>query len=124
MQHELGKELASYEVNEKELEHDEGDNSNVDILRFLGGAKGKFIIIHRFGLSKQYHTYKIIGVAKGTYDKIFDFQHDQSEVYGFIDTSISKVIEGFNCSIFAYGQTGSGKTYTMFGPNWEMDAFE
>lgn len=56
MQHELGKELASYEVNEKELEHDEGDNSNVDILRFLGGAKGIFMIIHRFGLSKQYHA--------------------------------------------------------------------
>lgn len=65
-----------------------------------------------------------IGVAKGTYDRLFDCHQDQKEVYEFIEPSISKVSEGFNWSIFAYGQTGSGKTYTMFGPNWEMDAFE
>jgi hypothetical protein len=40
-------------------------------------------------------------------------------VYDFIEPSIDKVTDGYNCSIFAYGQTGSGKTYTMFGPNWE-----
>lgn len=27
----------------------------------------------------------------------------------------TKVIKGFNCTIFAYGQTGTGKTYTMCG---------
>ena len=42
-------------------------------------------------------TYRtFIGVAKGTYDKIFDFQNDQPEVYNFIEPSISKVTDGFN----------------------------
>lgn len=28
---------------------------------------------------------------------------------------MSKMLQGFNCTIFAYGQTGTGKTYTMSG---------
>lgn len=99
----MRQEIASYEIKEKEREHNEGDNTTVNVLRYLGGAKG---------------------VAKGTYDKVFDFQNDQNQVYEFIEPSISKVTEGFNCSIFAYGQTGSGKTYTMFGPNWEEQFYE
>jgi hypothetical protein len=34
-------ELASYEIKETNREHDEGDKSAVDVLRFIGGAKGK-----------------------------------------------------------------------------------
>jgi len=38
----------------------------------------------------------IIGIAKGTYDKIFDPQQDQMKVYDFIEPSISKVTDGIN----------------------------
>lgn len=51
---------------------------------------------------------------KFTFDKIFDVNTNQSEVYSYAAASIiDSVIEGFNGTIFAYGQTASGKTHTM-----------
>jgi len=49
------------------------------------------------------------------FDNVFDMDSNQDEVFKSlnISTFISKLIEGFHCTIFAYGQTGSGKTYTM-----------
>jgi uncharacterized protein YggU (UPF0235/DUF167 family) len=32
------------------------------------------------------------------------------------DGLLTRLREGFSCTLLAYGQTGSGKTYTMFGP--------
>ena len=29
---------------------------------------------------------------------------------------LSRLLEGYSCTLLAYGQTGSGKTHTMFGP--------
>ena len=55
------------------------------------------------------------------YDNVFDWDNSQQQVYEVIEPKISKVIEGYNCSIFAYGQTGSGKTYTMFGESFWND---
>lgn len=53
---------------------------------------------------------------KFTFDKIFDVNTNQSEVYSYAASSIiDSVIEGFNGTIFAYGQTASGKTHTMEG---------
>ncbi len=51
---------------------------------------------------------------KFTFDKVFDCNSKQAEVYNYAATSvIESVIEGFNGTIFAYGQTSSGKTHTM-----------
>jgi kinesin family protein 5 len=51
---------------------------------------------------------------KFTFDKIFDVNTNQAEVYNYAAASIiESVIEGFNGTIFAYGQTASGKTHTM-----------
>jgi kinesin family member 5 len=53
---------------------------------------------------------------KFTFDKIFDVNSTQAEVYSYAASSIiDSVIEGFNGTIFAYGQTASGKTHTMEG---------
>ena len=53
---------------------------------------------------------------KFTFDRIFDWNCTQREVYegaasGIVDASI----QGFNGTIFCYGQTGTGKTHTMEG---------
>jgi hypothetical protein len=51
---------------------------------------------------------------KFTFDKVFDENSTQNEVYTYAATPvIDGVIEGFNGTIFAYGQTASGKTHTM-----------
>jgi hypothetical protein len=42
---------------------------------------------------------------------------DQSKAYQAICAPmVSRLLEGYSCTLLAYGQTGSGKTYTMFGP--------
>ncbi|XP_065353249.1 kinesin-like protein KIF18B isoform X2 [Cloeon dipterum] len=60
--------------------------------------------------------------ARGNKDLIFGFDRvfgpdcNNRDIYGAsIQETISKLIDGFNCSIFAYGPTGSGKTHTMLG---------
>ncbi|KAM3129091.1 hypothetical protein pb186bvf_018803 [Paramecium bursaria] len=56
------------------------------------------------------------------FDKVFDTQSTQIEVFKQIETSLQSTLKGYNTTIFAYGQTGSGKTYTMFGSDWEQQA--
>ncbi|KAG8228748.1 hypothetical protein J437_LFUL009670 [Ladona fulva] len=54
-----------------------------------------------------------------TFDLVFDVDSKQADVYNEIARPIvSKVLEGYNGTIFAYGQTGTGKTFTMQG-DWE-----
>jgi kinesin family protein 5 len=53
---------------------------------------------------------------KFTFDRIFDYNSTQQEVYEVAAKPIvDSVLEGFNGTIFAYGQTSSGKTHTMQG---------
>jgi hypothetical protein len=42
IQEEMHQDLVSFEVKAKEREHDEGDNTQVNILRLIGGAKGTY----------------------------------------------------------------------------------
>ncbi|KAF0705698.1 hypothetical protein AaE_014403 [Aphanomyces astaci] len=51
------------------------------------------------------------------YDAIFGTNASQHDVYGYMQSSVEQVVQGFNCTIFAYGQTGTGKTHTMMGPD-------
>ncbi|XP_056312884.1 uncharacterized protein si:dkey-96l17.6 [Danio aesculapii] len=55
------------------------------------------------------------GPREFQFDKIFNTECTQEEV--FIESSglIQCAIDGFNVCIFAYGHTGSGKTFTMVG---------
>nr|CAH7764965.1 unnamed protein product [Callosobruchus chinensis] len=51
------------------------------------------------------------------FHKVFGEDSKQDEVFDIVAKPlISRVLEGYNCTIFAYGQTGSGKTYTITGP--------
>ena len=54
---------------------------------------------------------------KFLFDSVFDENTTQDQLFSStkIPGLLSKVIQGFNATIFAYGQTGSGKTYTMEG---------
>ena len=48
------------------------------------------------------------------FDKIFDKETDQSELYEKTTKNIIPILlKGINSSIICYGQTGTGKTYTM-----------
>jgi kinesin family protein C2/C3 len=55
----------------------------------------------------KWHEYK--------FDKIFDQNSRQDEIYQETKPLVRSVLDGFNVCIFAYGQTGSGKTHTMSG---------
>mmetsp|Transcript_7240 Transcript_7240/g.13732 ORF Transcript_7240/g.13732 Transcript_7240/m.13732 type:complete len:826 (-) Transcript_7240:210-2687(-) len=50
------------------------------------------------------------------FEKIFEPDVNQAQVYAEVADLIVSVLDGYNVCIFAYGQTGSGKTYTMEGP--------
>ncbi|XP_045127324.1 kinesin-like protein KIN-14I isoform X1 [Portunus trituberculatus] len=49
------------------------------------------------------------------FDRVFQPNHDQEEVFADTNALIQSTLDGFNVTIMAYGQTGSGKTYTMIG---------
>ena len=51
-----------------------------------------------------------------TLDNVFGPEWTTEQVYEHTAQNlISKVVEGFNATVFAYGQTSSGKTHTMRG---------
>ena len=55
---------------------------------------------------------------RSKYDRVFDQEESQLDIYDYMRDCSKYVVNGFNCTIFAYGQTGSGKTYTMFGKDY------
>ncbi|KAL1193012.1 Kinesin-like protein KIN-14T [Cardamine amara subsp. amara] len=50
-----------------------------------------------------------------SFDRVFEPDSSQDDVYIEIEPVIKSVIYGYNACIFAYGQTGTGKTFTMEG---------
>ena len=84
--------------------------SELDSTISFDNADGKTIEISR-------NTKKF----KAHFDKILSPKSTQKDVFNFIRPCISRVEEGFNCTIMTYGQTGSGKTYTMFGGDWALN---
>ncbi|GFH23042.1 uncharacterized protein HaLaN_20590 [Haematococcus lacustris] len=53
------------------------------------------------------------------FDKVFEPQVTQAQVYEDTQPLIRSMLDGFNVCIFAYGQTGAGKTHTMSGTDVE-----
>lgn len=42
-------------------------------------------------------------MIESEYDRVYDKDISQNEVYSFVAECIPSVLNGFNCTIFAYG---------------------
>ncbi|KAM0673320.1 hypothetical protein GVAV_003288 [Gurleya vavrai] len=67
-------------------------------------------------LKKKLDLSPFIQEHQFTFDKIFDENVKNKEIFDSIKNILTHVINGGNGSIIAYGQTGTGKTHSMFHP--------
>ncbi|CAL2274378.1 unnamed protein product [Prunus armeniaca] len=61
------------------------------------------------------HPWKDDKLKQHTYDRVFDGNATQHDVFEDTRYLVQSAVDGYNVCIFAYGQTGSGKTYTIYG---------
>ncbi len=57
------------------------------------------------------------GKTSFSFNKAFDIQSSNTDVYSACVKTVESFIHGINGSIIIYGQSGSGKTFTAFGNN-------
>ncbi len=55
------------------------------------------------------------GRTSFTFDRAFDGQASNDDIYGICTKTVKSFLDGINGAVVAYGQTGAGKTHTMFG---------
>ncbi|XP_078322566.1 protein claret segregational-like isoform X2 [Crassostrea virginica] len=114
-------EIDNQELKKKVLEQNEECKR---LNNRLQEAKGNIRVLCRIKFSEENDilstaksTVSIKGTEKRyTFEKVFDKESTQREVYEDIKELVRSFLDGYNLCIFAYGQTGSGKTYTMEGP--------
>ncbi|TKW24098.1 hypothetical protein SEVIR_3G030800v4 [Setaria viridis] len=61
------------------------------------------------------HPWKDDKSKQHIYDRVFDANTTQEEVFEDTKYLVQSAVDGYNVCIFAYGQTGSGKTFTIYG---------
>uniref|UniRef100_A0A0E0DJS3 Kinesin motor domain-containing protein n=1 Tax=Oryza meridionalis TaxID=40149 RepID=A0A0E0DJS3_9ORYZ len=61
------------------------------------------------------HPWKDDKSKQHIYDRVFDANTSQEEVFEDTKYLVQSAVDGYNVCIFAYGQTGSGKTFTIYG---------
>lgn len=61
------------------------------------------------------HPWKDDKLKQHIYDRIFDGNATQEDVFEDTRYLVQSAVDGYNVCIFAYGQTGSGKTFTIYG---------
>ncbi|PUZ49390.1 hypothetical protein GQ55_7G322300 [Panicum hallii var. hallii] len=61
------------------------------------------------------HPWKDDKSKQHIYDRVFDADTTQEEVFEDTKYLVQSAVDGYNVCIFAYGQTGSGKTFTIYG---------
>lgn len=61
------------------------------------------------------HDWKREETKEYIFDKVYDQEASQAEVFRDTQDLVQSAIDGYNVCIFAYGQTGSGKTHTIYG---------
>ncbi|TQS36567.1 hypothetical protein Golomagni_02977 [Golovinomyces magnicellulatus] len=59
-----------------------------------------------------------------TFDRVFEENIDQGEIWDYLDESTNAFVQGYNVSMLAYGQSGAGKSYTMgtSGPTEQVNS--
>jgi kinesin family protein 5 len=87
--------------------HEVLDSQTVQLTQIAGGSGGD-------------EALSGAGAAGGsgpfTFDRVFDTDATQSEVYQHVAGDLVKqCLDGYYCTCFAYGQTGAGKTHSMMG---------
>lgn len=81
----------------------------------IKSTNGKYSI--PFGVFCEFSKiFKFTKILNFMLDTVYNEETTNEEIYeNLAKPIVSKVIDGFNGTIFAYGQTSSGKTYTMMG---------
>lgn len=87
------------------------DGAIVKSESIISSPSREVILLHR---EKLTGTHDLPPMAF-EFDRIFDPQMDQTEVYGELEELILNVLDGYNICLLAFGQTGSGKTHTLIG---------
>lgn len=82
----------------------------------FGRDSGKAVLFEPTENSLSYRKVEGGELSKYTFDRVFDMDAQQEDMYVTIgDVALTSLRKGFNSTVLAYGQTGSGKTYSMDG---------
>ncbi|KAL2708538.1 Kinesin-like protein [Kluyveromyces marxianus] len=84
------------------LEREPQDISHIHVASFDNRTGSQAIQINKEGRTNKF-----------LFDKVFDTNSSNSDVFREVGQLIQSSLDGYNVCIFAYGQTGSGKTFTM-----------
>lgn len=101
------------------VQNQDGANTKSDSI--LSAPSREILLLHRE---------KLPGVKEQSplafeFDRIFDSQMGQADVYGELEELVLNVLDGFNVCMLAFGQTGTGKTHSLIGDiSYKLDESE